>query len=144
MSKCVAVAFSANGSALDIVRVELGFVPDAWLFISDHAGTNPNIFIGFNNRYMSDWTNALGLLVTGSTGVVTRDTASIDEWVGSNEILTAEATAGNTHDYVDMTGAEITKAAGDASKPGVQIPADHFPGTADKCVLIAVQFDNRV
>jgi hypothetical protein len=143
MGKCVSVAFSANGSALDIVRIELGFVPDAWFFISDHAGTNPLVMFGFNNRYMSDWTNALGLLITGSTGVITRDTASIDEWVGTNEVLAAEATSNNTHDYYDMSGAEITRAAGDVSKPGVQIPADHFPGVGDKCVLIAIQFDKR-
>ena len=144
MGRTVSVAFSANGSALDITRVELGFVPDAWFFISDHAGTNPNIFFGFNNRYQSDWTNALGLLITGSTGVVTRDTASIDEYVGTNDLLAAEATSNNTHDYIDFTGAEVTKAAGDAVKPGVQIPADHFPGVGDKCVLIAIQFYKRV
>ncbi len=116
------VEFISKTSAAGIVNVELGFAPALAVLIQNHGGTNPNIWIWCNSDRFSSWAEALGLLITGSTGVITRDTASLNAFDGGNLISTAETTDSDPK-HIDHQG--TAAAAGHIAAAGVAIPADH-------------------
>ena len=121
-----------SASTAGVVNVQLGFAPDATILIQNHGGTNPNIWIWANNSEFSGWAAALGLLLTGSTGVVTRDTASLTVFAGGTT-LSAVETANSAPKHIDLEGAFAATVGGTAisttnlyvTKEGVAIPADH-------------------
>lgn len=119
MSQIVAAQWTSESTAA-AVRLMLGFVPHFAHFIFDANGTNPN------ERY---WVNrdiftmiAAGaddsILITGSTGVATLDTASVATYAGGDIVTAADVTAGL---YRDRLGNE--PAAGTRSLAGLSIPA---------------------
>lgn len=118
----VAVVEFISASTAGIVNVELGFVPDFAIYIHGHGGTNPNIYLWANYVKFPRWAEALALLITGSTGVVTRDTTSIAAFAGGNKIATVE-TANSSPKHVDRDG--TFAAAGHICAEGLAIPADH-------------------
>ena len=110
-------------STARVTTLLLGYVPDAVVHISDFGATNPNLHIWNNTNKYALWTAALSLLLTGSTGVVTRDTSGMAVFAGGGA-LAAEETADNFI-YLDGDSAEVTVVANDRLQPGVRIPADH-------------------
>jgi hypothetical protein len=109
-----------SASTAGIVDVELGFVPDGVIYIRDHGGTNPSIYLWFNNTAFSQWAAALSLLITGSTGVVTRVTSGITVYNGGETIATAETTASDPK-HVNLEG--TASAANRVTADGIAIPA---------------------
>lgn len=101
----------------------LGYVPDAVVHISDFGATNPNIHIWNNTNKYSLWTAALSLLLTGSSGIVTRDTTGMTVFAGG-AALSTEETADNFI-YVNPDSTEVTVVVDDPLQPGVRVPADH-------------------
>jgi hypothetical protein len=131
MSQIATIEFISASTAA-IVHAELGFVPDAVLFIQNHGGTNPNLYLWFNNDKHAQWAAALSLLVTGSTGVVTRDTSGISKYAGGDTIASTE-TANTDGKHIDRDGTFAS--AGHITAPGVSIPADHQTNSGRNMIL---------
>lgn len=112
----VSVPFTSASTA-GIVHVELGFTPRFAILVSNYGGTNPNLYF-----WADQWTDALSLLLTGSTGVVTRDTTGIDQYAG-NETIAAAETVNSSPKHVDLLG--VAAGAGHITAGGLSIPADH-------------------
>ena len=110
-----------SASTAGVVNVQLGYVPDAVILITDHGGTNPNARIWANNASFSGWAAALAVLITGSTGVFTRDTASVAAFAGNTKISTVE-TANSDPKHITEDGA-FHPGDGTLTKPGITIPA---------------------
>ena len=136
----IAVVEFISASTAGIVYAELGFIPDFAILIQDHGGTNPNIRIwarGGTGKTFPLWPAALGLLITGSTGVITRDTASIAEYAGGDTIASAE-TANTDGKHVTRDGAPGV--AGHITAPGVSIPAAEQTNSG-RNLLLAWRYD---
>ena len=134
----MAIAQFTSASTAGIVNVELGFKPDFCIFIADIGATNPNINVWANNASVSSWAAALALLITGSTGVVTLDAASLAIYAGGDTIASAQ-TVNSSPKHVDLYG--TAAAAGRITSEGIAIPADH-QGNSKPCILIAFQADH--
>jgi hypothetical protein len=126
------VPFTTAASA-GIVRIMFGFVPDCVIHISDYNGTNPNIFVWANNDRYANWAAALSLKLTGSTGVVTRDTTGIKKYAGG-KVAASEETA-DGYLYVDRSGSGVSTSEGDYRQAGIEIPADHQTAAGENLVL---------
>ena len=121
-----------SASTAGVVNLEFGFQPDFVINIQNHGGTNPNIWVWANSAEFAGWAAALGLLVTGSTGVVTRDTGSFTVYAGG-DVIEAVETENSDPKHVGMDGtAAITfRGAGISStnhyvtSAGLIVPADH-------------------
>lgn len=124
--------FVSKSSSAGIVNVELGFVPDFIIGIFDIDGTNPNLRVWANDEKFSAWTAALSLLVTGSTGVITRDTTGIDAYDG-NETIAATETVDTAGKHVDLGGTAAS--AGHVTSPGIAIPADHQTASGKNLII---------
>lgn len=136
-SVMAAAEFVSKTSAAGIVNVMLGFVPDFAILISNHGGTNPNVYLwvngGTGKTLGANVPAALSWLITGSTGVITRDTTGISPYAGGDLVSSAE-TADTAGKHVTPDGTPA--AAGVITTAGLAIPADHQ--TADgRNVLIA-------
>ena len=110
-----------SASTAGVVNVQLGYVPDFAILVEDHGGTNPNLRFWGNVASFSGWAAALGLLLTGSSGVVTRDTTSIAAFAGNTKISTVE-TANSDPKHITEDGA-FHPGDGTLTKPGITIPA---------------------
>jgi len=117
-----------SASTAGVVNVELGFIPDFAIGIFDHGGTNPNVRIWLNGSRTihAGWAVALDLLITGSTGVITRDTTGMAVFAGGTVIATVEtANSDPKHVHRQAGSAPTFAAAGRITQPGLSIPADH-------------------
>lgn len=124
MNMDMAVVEFISASTAGVVDVELGFVPDFVEVIIAHGGTNPSRLTWFNNAKFSAWAAALHLLLTGSTGVVTRVTAGITKYDGGESITTTEtADSAPKHVNRDGTAASGTSTNPYITKAGIAIPA---------------------
>lgn len=129
--------FTSKTSSAGIVNAMLGFIPDVAVVILAHGATNPNILIWCNNDKASAWAAALALLITGSTGVVTRSTSAFTAYAGGDVIATTETTdtAGK---HVNLAG--LASTAGTVTAPGIAIPAAlQTAGAAN--IVIGLQLD---
>jgi hypothetical protein len=104
MNVGVTVVEFISASTAGVVNLELGFQPDAVIHIQDHGGTNPNIRIWANVAEFPGWAAALSLLVTGSTGVITRVTTGITVFAGGTTLAAAE-TENSDPKHVSLEGA---------------------------------------
>lgn len=131
----IAIAqFVSKSSSAGVVNVQFGFVPDFVIGIFDIDGTNPNIRIWANaTEFAAAWTAALSLLITGSTGVITRDTSGIAVFNGATQITSAE-TADSDPKHVDEYGT-VHSGDGTYTKPGIAIPADHQTASGKNLVI---------
>lgn len=134
-----------SASTAGIVNVQLGFKPDFCWFIQAHGGTNPNMYFWLNPKYKGSgdaagWPAALSLLLTGSSGIVTRDTTGITVLSGGTE-LTATETDNSDPKHIDLYGNPGTD--GDITVDGVAIPADHQTNSG-RNLLIAIKEDGAV
>lgn len=116
-----------SASTAGVVNVMLGFHPDGAVLVTDHGGTNPDFFLWNNPKYDGSgdtvgWAVALSLKLTGSTGVVTRDTTGITLFNGGTTIASAE-TDNSAPKHIDYLGNPA--AANDVTKDGIAIPIDH-------------------
>jgi hypothetical protein len=132
-----------SASTAGIVRCMFGYVPDIALLISNYDATNPNVYIWANSKFKGSgattgWAAALSLLVTGSTGVVTRDTTGITAFGGGTTISATE-TNNSTTKHVNKAGVFAT--ANDVTKSGLSIPADH-QANSGRNLCIALKEDN--
>jgi hypothetical protein len=150
----IAIAQFTSATTPGVVDVMLGFVPDFAILIADVDGTNPNLRLWANSDRTPLWADALSLLVTGSSGVITRDTSGIKKYAGGEHVSlnaagerfvdgvdTTEAGAETTQSdpkHVDQagnpitalgaassTGASLTTSNQIITQPGLLIPADH-------------------
>jgi len=128
-----------SASTAGIVNVELGFEPDFAILIQAHAATNPNLYLWANSKYAgssvaagSGWPALLSLLITGSTGVVTRDTTGIGVYAGGDTVASDETnnTAGK---HIDLAGDPAS--SGHVTAPGLSIPADHQTNSGRNLLL---------
>lgn len=91
----IAIAqFTSKTSSAGDVFVQLGFVPSFAIVVVNHGGTNPNVYLWANHDDLSQWADELALLVTGSSGVITRVATagqSIDQYAGGDIITLDEA-----------------------------------------------------
>ena len=124
----MAIASFASSSTAAIASLSLGFVPDVVIFVEAHGGTNPNVRIWTNNATVPAWAAALSLLITGSSGIITRDTSSIVAFAGGNVVTADDVTArsyfkadGTVHAAGDTTGKGITIPAGDQTNSGANL-----------------------
>lgn len=127
--------FVSKTSSAGIVNVELGFIPDFVMLFAGYDQANPNIYFwakGGTGKTFPQYTAALSLLVTGTTGVVTRDVSGIDEYAGGETIAAAETdnTAGK---HVNRAG--VAAGAGHVTAPGITVPVDHQTASAFNLVL---------
>jgi hypothetical protein len=128
----MAMAQFPSHSTAGIVNVMLGFEPDFAIFISNHGGTNPDVFVWANAAAVPDWVAALSLKITGSTGVITRDTTGITVYAGGDKIATTE-TAATAGKHVDEAG---TPSVADAvTRSGLTIPADQQTNSGDNLLV---------
>ena len=133
MQPAIAIVEFISASSAGIVNVMLGFVPEFAILIQNHGGTNPNIRLWANDSAFSGWAAALSLLLTGSTGVVTRDTTGISVFAGTNQITEAES-VNDDPKHVDNAGAEVTVVPFIA-QAGLVIPADHQTNSGRNLVI---------
>lgn len=124
----ISLAQFTSANPATIASVSLGFTPEALVLIEAHGATNPNIRIWANNARFSEWAAALALLITGSTGVVTRDTASVIAYAGGDVVTSDDVTAkryfkrdGSLYAAGDITEAGITIPAGDQTSAGANL-----------------------
>lgn len=119
MAKEVGAEFQSDATAHDVV-ICLGFVPDYVRAILDSRATNPNIREWFNRDKFPLWQAGAddSILDTGSTGVLTLDTASIATYAGGDIVTATDVTNGK---YRDRAGNVL--AAGTRTSAGISIPA---------------------
>lgn len=130
--------FTAGATARRTL-LQLGFVPDAVVVVAAHTATNPNLLFWFNKggqtlpanmqtpsvttapTGLSQWLDADDhLLLTGSTGVVTRVTTGIAAYFGGELISADETISSNPqHPYTDGTFPK----AGAITMAGIELPA---------------------
>lgn len=133
----IAIAqFTSSGTAA-VAVVELGFVPDAVILVSDDQGTNPNMRLWVNpSKFAMAAAGADdSILDTGSTGVLTLDTASIAAYTGGDTVSATDVT---NRKYFDRQG--NVQAAGHIASEGVSIPAGDQVNSG-KNYLIAFRID---
>lgn len=132
----------------------LGFVPDFAICFMDHGGTNPNILFWANKggqtlpagmtapgstsstapNNISQWLDADDhLLLTGSTGVVTRVTTGIKAYFGG-DTLTADKTVDSNPTYVHAVGGTFGQ-SGEVTAEGLEFPAAILTNSAKNIVL---------
>lgn len=111
--------FTSSGTAAE-ANIQLGFVPDAVLLITDTQGTNPNARIWMNTSNFSMWQAGADdtILITGSTGVFTVDTASIAAYAGGDTVTSTDVT---NRKYFNRQG--TVTAAAQVTQAGITIPA---------------------
>jgi hypothetical protein len=112
--------FISKSSSAGVVDIEFGFDPDLAILIVNHGGTNPNVYIWANNAKFSNWAAALALLITGSTGVITRETSGPTVYAGGDLVSSAE-TANSDPKHIDLSG--TAAAANHITASGLSIPA---------------------
>lgn len=119
MPNVMLAEFQSAATAADVVVV-LGTVPHYIEAFLDDRATNPNKRYWFNRDLFTLWQAGADdtILDTGSTGVLTVDTASIAAYAGG-DIVTADDVT-NTK-YRDRHG--NTLAAGTRTGAGFSIPA---------------------
>lgn len=132
MIRGTALANFTSHSTARIVHVELGFVPDFAIVIDDLDGTNPNIRFWGNVGALPSWTAALALLLTGSSGIVTRDTTGIAVYEGGDSIATTETVA-SAPTHVNRAGTPAT--AGHVTAAGLTIPIDNQTNSGVNVVI---------
>jgi hypothetical protein len=109
------------GSTARLTHLQLGFVPDFVQVIALHTATNPNFLYWYNKAVLSQWLDADDhLLLTGSSGEVTRVTTGIAVYEGG-EVIEADETINSNpvHPYTDGTFPK----AGVTTSPGISLPA---------------------
>lgn len=111
--------FTSESTAADI-RLVLGFIPGLVHYIQDLQGTNPNARWWVNRDLFASWQAGADdtILITGSSGIYTLDTASIATYAGGDIVTAADVTAG-----LYRTHQGGVYAAGAVSGPGITIPA---------------------
>ena len=74
----------------------IGFTPELVIVIIDSGGTNPNILVKHNSETDE------GLLITGSTGVITSPADAANVSISGNTFVVAAAaqTASGTNQYI--------------------------------------------
>jgi hypothetical protein len=108
-------------SAAGLLYVELGFVPDFAMVITNHGGVAPDIRFWANRARFPGWTAAAqSILMLGSTGVLSQDTASVAVYDGGESISAAETTDSDPK-HVNRAG--LPSSAGRITAPGISIPA---------------------
>lgn len=136
MAQILGAQFTSESTAADI-RLQLGFVPDYVELTTDANGTNPNRRQWVNRAQFASILAGAddSILDTGSTGVVTQDTASIAVYNGGDIVSAADVTAGL---YRDRQGNEPV--AGTRTQAGISIPAgDQANGGVN--FVLAIKFD---
>lgn len=140
MNTGFAMAQFTAGSTARRTLLQLGFVPDFVLVIGAHTATNPNLLLWCNKggqsvpaeqvitgapttypNVLSQWLDADDhLLVTGSTGVVTRVTTGIKAYFGGERISADETINSNpVHPFTQGTFPK----AGAVTAAGIELPA---------------------
>ena len=140
MNTGFAMAQFTAGSTARQTQLQLGFVPDFVLVLALHSATNPNILIWCNKggqsvpaaqlitggpttfpSILSQWLDADDhLLLTGSTGVVTRVTTGIKAYFGGERVAADETI--NSNPVHPFTNGTFPK-AGCITAPGIELPA---------------------
>lgn len=105
------IEFISKASSAGVVNAQLGFAPDFAILIVNHGGTNPDIYLWANSGQVPGWATALALLITGSTGVVTRVTSGPTVFAGGTVIATAEG-ANNDPKHIDNLGKAVGESGG--------------------------------
>ena len=109
MNVGVTVVEFISASTAGVVNLELGFQPDAVIYVQDHGGTNPNIRIWANVSEFAGWAAGLNLLLDGgpTQALLTRVTTGITAYAGGDTIgslaLPAE-TANSDPKHVALDG----------------------------------------
>lgn len=132
-----AVAQFTSTSTAAVAVIELGFIPVHVQAFFDTQGTNPNIRYWFNLADFSMWQAGADdvILDTGSTGVLTLDTASIAAYAGGDTVTATDVT---NRKYFDRQGNVL--AAGHIVAAGISIPAGDQVNSG-KNVLIVFRND---
>lgn len=136
-------------------NLQLGFVPDYVEAILNHGATNPDFLYWFNKggqtlpasqqvggisaapSLFSQWLDADDhLILTGSSGVVTRVTTGIAVYFGGDLIAADETVDSNpVHPYADGSFPK----AGEITLPGILLPAAVLTASG-KCLVKAFRF----
>lgn len=120
MNVCDIAQFTSTASTATIAVICLGYVPDYVEYYQDCQGTNPNKYTWVNTAKFSMFAAGADdtILMTGSTGVLTLDTASLAAHTGGDDISATDVT---NRKYFDVQGNVL--AATETSKAGISIPA---------------------
>lgn len=129
--------WTSSGTAAD-AKIQLGFVPDYVIVVNDCQGTNPNMRFWLNpgNFSMAAAGADDSILDTGSTGVLTLDTASVAAYTGGDTVTATDVT---NRLYFDEQG-NVT-AAGKITQAGILSPAGDQVNSG-KNYLIAFRNDH--
>ncbi len=130
----VAVVEFVSASTKGVVNVQLGFIPDAAILISDHGGT-PIFYWWINN---TKFTNFAATLSIKDAGTPARDTNTVFSPYTGAEKISADQTANSAPKHVDRTGAFAL--AGRITQPGLAI-AGAGQVNSGRNVLIAIRLD---
>lgn len=115
----VIAQFTSESSAAEL-KLMLGFIPALVHYIQDLQGTNPNARWWVNRDLFDSWQAGADdtILITGSSGIYTLDTASIATYSGGDVVSSTDVTNG-TYRFRDGT----EPVAGNITQAGITIPA---------------------
>ena len=133
----LAVVEFISASAAGIVYAELGFIPDAVIFVSDHAGT-PKMMVWLNNSRFSGFPAANSAQILGGTAVFAPDTNTLFAPYAGGDTIAAAETANTAGKHVDRAGAPSV--AGRITAPGVAIAAGAQVNSG-RNVILAIRND---
>jgi hypothetical protein len=130
--------FRSTTTTATVAIVCFGFVPVHVRALIDTRGTNPNQLEWFNRARFGLWQAGAddAILTTGSTGVMTVDTASISTYAGGDVVTSTDVT---NRKYFDTQGNVLV--AGTIAPAGISIPAGDQ--VADGYNFIIADRDNR-
>jgi hypothetical protein len=135
-------------ATLGIVRLELGYVPDFVIFLSDHGdiGTNTmDLRFWANVRKYPGWPAGRSWLVDEAAGSPNADEVAtgMTVWAGG-EIPSNQETADGYH-YVAINGSEVTRNYSGSTPPppspaGIELAVSVQTASA-RCLIVAMRAD---
>lgn len=124
-------------ATIGIVYVELGFIPDNALLVSDYAGV-PTLKIWSNNTRYPGWPANTTASIVGASGAFAPDTTTIIAPYAGGDVVSANETTATAGKHVDRTGTAAQ--AGHITSQGVALSATHGVNSG-RNLLIAFRGD---
>jgi hypothetical protein len=115
-----ALAEFVSASTAGVVCVEIGFVPDFAMLISDHGGV-PKVFYWLNNAKFANFPANRTVSLQGASTAFAPDNTGLMTVYNGAETIAADETANSTPKHVDAAGTPAT--AGRLTRRGLQIAA---------------------
>jgi hypothetical protein len=123
--------FTSKTSAAGVVNIMFGFKPDLVIMIRDLSAVSPDIRVWLDSGQLPLWT-INSLLITGTTGVITKVASMFSTYAGGTKVTTAETTDSDPK-HVDRAG---TAHSGDGTITAEGIAVAAAAQTAGKVNIV--------